>query len=341
MASRTASSNLRICAAVAAVLAAVLIPADPASSVPSITPFRACLVTGVGGLEGPAFNRLAVAGLRAAERAGVVGHTAHAGSQAEIVNDLRSCARDRAGITIGVGYGMAAALDQVATEFPHAAFAIVGVDMKTLPHRPANVEGLLFREEQAGYLVGYAAGLWAKRQGKRAVGSVGGLDIPPVEQAVAGFQFGAKVAYPAVDTLNAYAGGFTVAASCEKLALGQIEQGSAVEFEVAGPCGLGVLAAAHAKGILGIGSGADQASLGSFVLTTALERADVAVEAAVGAARTGHLAGGTNVSFGARNGGIGYGRWSPIVPAAIRRAVAAQYAFLQAGRIEGIPTTIP
>ena len=57
--------------------------------------------------------------------------------------------------------------------------------------------------------------------------------------------------------------------------------GAVVEFQVAGACGLGVLAAARAKGILGIGFGTDQSSLGSFVMTSALERADVAVEAAV------------------------------------------------------------
>jgi basic membrane lipoprotein Med (substrate-binding protein (PBP1-ABC) superfamily) len=76
------------------------------------------------------------------------------------------------------------------------------------------------------------------------------------------------------------------------------------------------------------------------VLTSALERADVAVAAAVRAARAGQLAGGTNVFFDARNGGITLGRWSPRVGAAIRRAVAAQFVLLRAGKIPGIPTTV-
>ena len=56
-----------------------------------------------------------------------------------------------------------------------------------MKHKPKNVEGLLFKEQEAGYLVGYAAGLWAKSQGGTAVGSVGGLKIPPVDRYIAGY----------------------------------------------------------------------------------------------------------------------------------------------------------
>lgn len=340
MASPTASSSRARYAAAAAVVAALLGIVLPGRSGAATPPFSACLVTGGLNLEGPAFDRLATAGLRAAGRPVARTRVVRGSSQAQVVRGLRSCAEERTGITIGVGYGMATAVDQVATAFPHAAFAIVGVDVRTLRHRPANVEGLLFRDEQAGYLAGYAAGLWAKEHGGAAVGSVGALDIPPIEQAVAGFQFGAKRAYPGIKTLNGYSDSFSAPAACEKRALAQIEDGAVVEFQVAGACGLGVLAAAHAKGILGIGFGTDQSSRGSFVLTSALERVDVVVEAAIRAARAGSLVGGSNVSFGARDGGIGFGAWSPRASAALRRAVAAQYALLRAGKITGIPTTV-
>lgn len=235
---------------------------------------------------------------------------------------------------------MATAVDQVATAFPRTVFAIVGVDVRTLTHRPANVEGLLFRDQEAGYLAGYAAGLWAAKRGASAVGSVGALDIPPVERALAGFRFGAKRARPGLRVLIGYSGDFSVPAKCEQQALAQIAQGSAVEFQVAGACGAGVLAAARAKGVLGIGFGSDQASLGPHVMTSALERADVAVASAVRGARSGHVAAGTNVFFDARNGGVALGTWSPRVPASIRKAVSAQLALLKAGRIPGIPTTV-
>ena len=340
MASRIASSSLRTLAVTALVLAALLVVVLPASPRAVQPQFLACLVTGSGGPDDPAFNRLAAAGLHDADGSGVVSRAVRGGSQADYTRELTACARNGAGITIGVGYVMATAVDQVATAFPRQAFAIVDVDVKTLAHRPANVEGLLFREQEAGYLAGYAAGLWAARRGGTAVGSVGGLDIPPVERALAGFRFGAKRAHPGLRVLSGYSRDFTVPAACEHEALSQIAKGSVVEFQAAGPCGVGVLDAARAKGIVGIGLGADQASLGAHVLTSALERADVAVAAAVRAARAGQLTGGTNVFFDARNGGITLGRWSPRVGAAIRRAVAAQFVLLKAGKIPGIPTTV-
>jgi hypothetical protein len=53
------------------------------------------------------------------------------------------------------------------------------------------------------------------------------------------------------------------------------------------------------------------------------------------------LDGGTNVVFGAQNGGITVGPWSSRVGDAVRRAVAGQFALLRAGKILGIPTTVP
>jgi basic membrane protein A len=340
MASPTASSSLRAYVLSVALLATSLVLVQAAGST-ARAPFRACLVTAAGGADDPALDRLSVAGLRAAERTGVAGRVLPGTSQADAMSLLRLCAQEGTEITIGVGYGMATAVDQVATEFPRRAFAIVDVDVRGLRHRPANVEGLLFKDQEAGYLAGYAAGLWAKQRGGKAVGSVGALGIPPVERAVAGFRFGATRADPGITTLNGYSGGFAVPAKCEQQALAQIAKGSVVEFQVAGPCGAGVFSAARAKGKAAIGFGADQSSFGPFVLTSALERVDHAVEDAVRVARAGQFPGGVNVTFGVQRGGIGYGAWSPRVPRSIRRAVSAQYELLKAGRITGIPTTLP
>ena len=145
---------------------------------------------------------------------------------------------------------------------------------------------------------------------------------------------------PGIKTLNGYSNDFVKQAKCKETALNQIAQGSVVEFQVAGQCGLGVLDASHEKGIFGIGVDADQGYLGSWVMTSALKRVDVAVYNAIQAANHGTLAGGTNKQFGADIGGVGYGKWSSKVPASIKSAVAAQFAKLKAGKIKGIPTTV-
>src|SRR5690348_18312407 len=97
---------------------------------------------------------------------------------------------------------MDSAMDVVASAFPKNKFAIVDDDVTFMKHKPKNVEGLLFHEQEAGYLVGYAAGLWAKANNGKAVGSVGGLKIPPVDRYIAGFQYGAKKSDPGIQTLN-------------------------------------------------------------------------------------------------------------------------------------------
>ncbi len=302
--------------------------------------FSACLVTDIGGLNDKSFNHLAYVGLLKAEKTGIKGRVIQSSSSNQYIPNLQSCAQSGAGITIGVGFLMTDAMDAVATSFPKSKFAIVDVDVSTLKHKPKNVQGLLFREQQAGYLVGYAAGLWAKQHGGTAVGSVGGIKIPPVDRYIAGYQFGAKKADPGIKTLNDYSQSFMAQAKCKEAALNQIAAGSVVEFQVAGSCGLGVLDAAHSKGIFGVGVDADQGYLGSWVMTSALKRVDVAVYNAIKSAQSGTIKTGANKQFGADIGGVGYGKWSSKVPASIRNAVAAQYKLLKAGKIKGIPATV-
>jgi len=328
--------------AVVTVLLASLFAALRGSSSASAAPkaFSACLVTDIGGLNDKSFNHLAYVGLQAAKKAGVAGRVIQSKSGAEYIPNLSACAKSGAGVTIGVGFLMTDAMDAVATAYPKSKFAIVDVDVTSMKHKPKNVQGLLFKEQEAGYLVGYAAGLYVKATGGTAVGSVGGLKIPPVDRYIAGYQFGAKKADPGIKVLNDYSQDFVAQAKCKEKALNQIAQGSTVEFQVAGQCGLGVLDAAKEKSIFGVGVDADQGYLGTQVMTSALKKVDVAVNSAIIAAKKGSLKGGKNVVFGASVNGVGYGKWSSKVSPAIKNAVAAQFKLLKAGKIKGIPATV-
>ena len=76
-------------------------------------------------------------------------------------------------------------------------------------------------------------------------------------------------------------------------------------------------------------------------MTSALKKVDVAVYSRDHRARrAASCKGGTNAIFGAKVNGVGYGKWSPKVPASIRTAVAAQFKLLKAGKIKGIPATV-
>ena len=152
---------------------------------------------------------------------------------------------------IAVGFLMADAVDTVAKRFPDVDFAIIDFAQEELKSKPANVRGLLFKEQEAGYLAGYLAGLLVEREAgsRQVIGSVGGLKIPPVDRYIAGFRAGAKAANPKIKTLNAYSQDFVDQAKCKEVALDQIARGAGVIFQVAGQCGLGALSAAQEKNV--------------------------------------------------------------------------------------------
>ncbi len=296
------------------------------------------LVTDVGGLNDRGFNHLSYVGLqRAQSELGVQQRVFQANSTQQYVPNLSTFARQGYNLTIGVGFTEATAIDTAATNFPNSRFAIVDVDQTEEPHKPPNLLGLLFREQETGYLVGYLAGLEEKRKaGKDVIGSVGGQKQPPVDRFIAGYQAGAKAADPGITLLNGYSEDFSDQAKCKQVALNQIEQGAGVIFQVAGGCGLGALDAAKEKGVWGIGVDADQSFLGSHILTSAVKRVDTAVFLAIKSVVDGNFKGG-NMIFGLKQNGVGIGKISPKVP----QSEVAKVNQIRADIISGSPRARP
>jgi basic membrane protein A len=175
--------------------------------------------------------------------------------------------------------------------------------------KPKNVVGLPFKEQEAGYLVGYLTALYAKDNGG-SLASVGGQKIPPVDHYIAGFQAGAKKADPSIKTLNGYSQSFTDQAKCKEIALDQIAKGAKVVFQVAGSCGLGAIDAAKEKSVQAIGVDADQAYLGPQIITSALKKVDVAVFNSIKSVQDNSYKGGADVVNSLQNDGVGIGKIS-------------------------------
>ena len=118
---------------------------------------------------------------------------------------------------------------------------------------------------------------------------------------------------------------FSDQAKCKASALAQIARGSHVIFQVAGQCGLGALDAAKTKHVWGIGVDADQYFLGTHMLTSALKRVDAAVYDTIKEyqANPASFKGGIDKHYTLKNGGVGYGRLSPKLPAAVRKQLVA------------------
>jgi basic membrane protein A len=302
---------------------------------------RVGLITDLGQLNDNGFNELAFNGLKRAERElGIKGRVIESRSAADYVPNMSSLARQGYGLIIGVGFAQGDAIATAARRFPDVKFAIVDVDQSFLKGKPKNVEGLLFREEQVGYLVGYLAALTAKRDGENTISAVGGFKEPPVDRFIAGYEAGAIAAAPGTKVLHAYSSDWDDQAKCKELALDQISRGSSVVFQVAGGCGLGALSAAKDRGVWGIGVDADQSFLGPHVLTSALKGVDAAVFLTIKAVQDGSWKGGANAVFGLDQEGVGLGEVSPkAAPADVRKVEDVEKQIAD-GEIADIPKTV-
>jgi basic membrane protein A and related proteins len=283
-----------------------------ATATPAAKKLKVAMVTDIGGLNDRSFNALAYKGLKDAQKElGVDIRAVTSKSNADYVPNLSSLARQKYDVVFAVGFLMADATATVAKAFPNTKFAIIDFSQGALKGKPKNVEGLLFKENEAGYLAGYLAGLYVKKQGgDQVISTVGGQKIPPVDGYIAGYQAGAKAANPEIKTLNAYSQDFVDQAKCKELALNQIEEGSQVVFQVAGQCGLGALDAAKEKGVEGIGVDADQAYIGSFMLTSALKKIDEAVVKTIKDTQADGFKAGTDTLFDVKSNGVGLGKVS-------------------------------
>jgi basic membrane protein A and related proteins len=300
------------------------------------------LVTDVNQLNDHGFNQLAYQGLKHAQRTlGITGAVYQSPSAQSYIPNLAQAARKGADLVISVGFDQAVAVGKVAKQFPKTHFAIIDVDQTTIAGKPKNVEGLIFKEQEVGYLAGYLAGLVEKQKGGRAtIGSVGGQKQPPVDRYIAGYQAGAKKANPGIKLLNTYSQDWVDQAKCKQAALDQISAGASIVFQVAGGCGLGALDAAKEKGIWGIGVDADQSYLGSQVLTSAMKRVDTSVYSTIQQVLAGKFAGGTNTVFSLKNNGVGLGKISPKIPKADVTKLQRIAKDVASGKIANIPPSV-
>jgi basic membrane protein A len=302
--------------------------------------YKAGLVSDVGRFNDKGFNQLQLKGLKFAQAhiSGLQTAAVESHSAGDYLPNFASLARKGYNIIIGAGFLLAAQEATVAKQFPNTKFAITDNDVTGPPFngkKSPNVEGLTYATQENSYLVGCLAGLMVKKQGgDQTIGVVGGVKIPPVDSFLAGYQAGAKKCNSKITVLKGYSQDFIDQAKCKTVAQNQIDQGSQIEFNVAGPCGLGTLDAAKEAGVWGIGVDVDQSNLGPHILTSAVKKVDRGVYLAIKGAENGQFKGGTNLVFNLKNNGVGLGKISNKVPNAFIKQINALRAQIIAGKIK-------
>ena len=142
-----------------------------------------------------------------------------------------------------------------------------------------------FAQNQGSFLVGVLGAAMADKGSAveglgdgKAIGFVGGRDIPVIRDFLAGYEQGAKYGAPDVRVDAVFAGTFDDPAKGSELTMALYGQGSDMVYNVAGPTGEGVLQASAAAGKYSFGVDIDQCPVApGHVMASMLKHADVAV----------------------------------------------------------------
>ena len=169
-----------------------------------------------------------------------------------------------------------------------------------------NTMAVLYQEDQAGFLAGYAA----VKDGYTKLGFMGGMALPAVIRYgygyLAGADYAAKELGVDVDVTYTYTGSFEATPEAQSMATGWYQAGTEVIFACGGSVGNSVMAAAEASdNAKVIGVDVDQSSESDTVITSAMKMLSNSVYDAIKAAYDGSFPGGKTTVFDAANDGVG------------------------------------
>jgi basic membrane protein A len=226
-------------------------------------------------------------------------------------------------------------------------FACKG-DAKTLLPKYVSIE---FKEDQAGYLAGIVAASVSKNG---EIGAIGGTTLcAPCVRYIQGYELGAKSVNASIKVDSAYvtrdfsAAAFQDQPGGKRFAETFLTAHPKVDvlFQVAGLTGNGVLDAACAAGIDGIGVDVDQflsyPAADKCLVTSAEKHLQVAVAGVIKAVSAGTATGGDNV-YDATNDGIGVAPFHDMasaVPADLQGKLDTALAAMKSGSLQTCPAT--
>jgi basic membrane protein A len=271
---------------------------------------RIALVTDVGKINDGTFNQFAYEGLqRAQQELGVKVDYIETQQPTDYEKNLEQFASQKYDLVIGVGFLMGDAIKAIASRYPDIKFAIVDAAPEGAP---TNVKPLLFKEDQAGYIVGAMAALVTK---SNTIGVVGGVEqVPAVQRFVKGYEAGAKSQKADINVRQVYLPSFTDPAAGGEAARSQIAEGADVIFGAGGQTGSGAIQAAAAEGAFVIGVDQDEYNTtfkkgsgegADKLITSAIKRVDNAVFDTIKSVVDGNFTSEQYVGDAA-NGGVDY-----------------------------------
>ena len=308
--------------------------------------YELALVTDVGTIDDKSFNQGAWEGLVKYADENNISHKYYqpAEKSTEAYVEAIGLAVDGgAKVVVCPGFLFEPAVYEAQTLYPETMFII----LDGYPHPgdyvadvKENVYSIFFKEEQAGFLAGYAA----VKGGYTKLGFIGGMAVPAVVKFGYGFVQGAQYAaeemgVAKIDIKYNYADTFAPSSDVETFAASWYNSGTEVIFAAAGGAGNSVMAAADAAGAKVIGVDVDQSSQSDSVITSAMKGLGVAVYDGLKAYYDDAFPGGQIVYMGADVDGIGLPMESTSIDGFTQADYDAVYAKLADGTIEVVSDT--
>ncbi len=324
------------------VVAMILITGCSPSEPDCAKPENFCvgLVTDVGKINDKAFNQLTWEGIQQAEH-GMGAHVQYIETvdARDFDKNIASFANAGYDVIVTVGSGQRTVTTNAAVKYPEINF--IGVDQFQNPGKsaPHNLTGLIFPEEQAGFLAGALAAQMTK-SGK--IGAVCGPDtFPPAWRYGEGFKAGAAYIDPLVEVTVIYHNdiGFNDslfdpewdAATANSI----IDEGADIIFGASGYEENGAVTAAAKRDIYAIGVNIDQYPIlreaQDVLLSSVIKLVASGVFDLIKIAREGNFPGG---NFQGQSGYAPYHELDSEVPPEVKASMAEIQKGLADGSIE-------
>ena len=211
----------------------------------------------------------------------------------------------------------------------------------------SNVYSMMYAQNEGSFLAGvYAAAITTSMmEGTNdapIIGSVGGQQIPVIDDFIVGYEQGACLVNPDTQSIVQYAGSWDDPARGKEITLAMYEQGADIVFQVAGGTGVGVFEAASEQGRYAIGVDSDQAIIiaetnpdqAARILTSMLKNVDNSIFRAITLHLEGSLPYGGAEILGIPEGGVGLAK-NEFYDAATSDEIKAMVEAAEAAAVSG------
>ena len=234
-------------------------------------------VTDVGNIDDQSFNQYTWQGVQdfcSANGLNANYYRPTEDSDAARLEQMDNAVNDGAKAIVVAGYLFGGSIAEAQTKYPDVQFLALDVSAGDLGDTApaANTALITYKEEQAGYLAGYAA----VYDGYKELGFLGGMAVPAVIRYGYGFVQGAEAAAQEIGATDVnikywYSGGFAATDEVKTKMDSWYSAGTEVVFACGGPVCQSCDAAAQANGGKMIGVDVDQSGQFDTVITSAMK----------------------------------------------------------------------